>query len=64
MGYKLQNLEKVVKNLWECLGCEYGSIDIIEVFEGFMDGGSRKFLNLFYLVIEGNLVKCDYVFNV
>lgn len=63
MWYKLQNLEKVVKYLWEGLGCEYGSIDIIEVFEGFMDGGSRKFLNLFYLVIEGKLVNCDFVFN-
>lgn len=52
-----------MKYLWEGLSCEYGSIDIIEVFEGFMDGGSRKFLNLFYLVIEGKLVKCDFVFN-
>lgn len=62
-GYKLQNPEKVVKNLWERLGREYGSTDTIEALEGPTDGGSRKFLNLSYLVTEGNLVKCDHVFN-
>lgn len=37
-----------MKNLWECLDCEYGGIYIIEVFEGFMDGDGRKFLKLFF----------------
>lgn len=27
----LWNLEKVVNNIWECLDCEYGSVEIIEL---------------------------------
>lgn len=64
-GYKLQSPEKVVKNIWERLGREYGSTDTTEALGGPTDGDSRKLLNLSlsYLVTEGKLVMCDPVFN-
>lgn len=63
-GYKLQNPEKVVKNLWERLDREYGGTYTIEALEGPTDGDGRKFLKLsFFIVTEGKLVKCDPVFN-